>query len=40
MFVDPKKAFDTVPRNHLWEEMENFGLSGKFLNLILGIMTF
>ena len=32
VFVDLKKAFDTVPRNHLWAEMENFGLGGKFLN--------
>ena len=33
-FVDLKKAYDTIPRDLLWETMENLGFKGKFLNLI------
>ena len=33
-FVDLKKAYDTVPRECLWETLENIGFEGKFLNIL------
>ena len=33
-FVDLKKAFDTVSHNIPWSKLINYGIEGKFLNLI------
>ena len=33
-FVDLRKAYDSVPRDLLWQTLEDHGLGGKFLNLI------
>ena len=34
IFVDLRKAFDTVKRGKLWDAMTNLGLGGKPLRLI------
>jgi len=33
-FVDFKKAFDTVPRDLLWQVLEGFGISGQLLECL------
>ena len=33
-FVDYKKAFDSVPRVHLWYKLLTYGINGKVLNVI------
>ena len=31
-FVDFRKAFDTIPRDKLWEHLSNIGVQGKMLD--------
>ena len=38
-FVDLRKAYDTVPRDLLWETMEVLGFQGKFLNLLKALYS-
>ena len=38
-FVDFKKAFDSVPRDLLLNKLLNFGINGKFFNIVRGIYT-
>jgi hypothetical protein len=33
-FVDLKKAFDTVPRDLLWQVLEGLGISGRILECL------
>ena len=33
-FVDFRKAFDTIPRDKLWEHLSNIGVQGKMLNAL------
>ena len=36
-FIDLSKAFDSVPRDILLKKLQNFGIKGKFFNIIRGI---
>ena len=38
-FVDYKKAFDSVPRIHLWYTLLSNGINGKILNVIKGLYS-
>ena len=38
-FVDYKKAFDSVPRIHLWYKLLSNGINGKILNVIKGLYS-
>jgi len=33
-FVDFRKAFDTIPRDKLWEHLSNIGVQGKMLDAL------
>ena len=38
-FIDFSKAFDTIPRDKLLEKLLDFGIDGKFFNMIKNIYT-
>ena len=38
-FIDLSKAFDTIPRDILLKKLFNFGITGKFFNIIRGIYS-
>ena len=38
-FVDFAKAFDTIPRDMLFKKIFNYGIKGKFFNIIKNIYT-
>ena len=38
-FVDFKKAFDSIPRDLLLKKLINFGIKGKFFNILRNIYT-
>jgi hypothetical protein len=38
-FVDFKKAFDSVPRDILLKKLANYGIKGKFFNIVRNIYT-
>ena len=38
-FIDLSKAFDTIPRDILLNKLQNFGIKGKFFNIIRGIYS-
>ena len=33
-FIDFRKAFDSIPRNHLWDKLQRIGVRGKLLKVI------
>ena len=37
VFIDFKKAFDTVSREGLWQVLRKFGSPGKFINLVASL---
>lgn len=39
LFVDFKRAFDSVPHNRLWEKLNQLGLSSKILNLLVNFYS-
>ena len=38
-FLDLKKAFDTVPRQLLFQKLSDFGISGKMLRVIIDLYS-
>ena len=36
-FIDFRKAFDSIPRNHLWDKLQRIGVRGKLLKVIQSI---
>ena len=39
-YVDYRKAFDSVPRTHLWYKMLSYGINGKLLSVIKSLYNF
>lgn len=37
LFVDLKRAFDSIPHNKLWQKLESLALSLKLLNLLVSL---
>lgn len=39
IFVDMKRAFDSVSHSHLWQKLYSVGISSKFINIIKSLYT-